>query len=124
MWFLSSLLGLPSSVKLVPSLLCECHVLQLRLLQSCIGLCYLYIVAYVCKSQWKIEAQIAAPYSVRTLMFHYDFVFLDYINNVLLQGLIKSISFHRQVNNEVIDTYSQKKTHDLPRSICCKIVYW
>lgn len=56
-------------------------------------------------------------------MVHYDFVFLGYINNVLLHGLIKSISFHRQVNNEVIDTYSQKTTHDLPRSICCKIVY-
>lgn len=55
-------------------------------------------------------------------MVHYDFVFLGYINNVLLQGLIKSISFQRQVNNEVIDTYSQKMTHELPRSICCKIV--
>lgn len=55
-------------------------------------------------------------------MVHYDFVFLGYINNVLLQGLIKSISFQRQVNNEVIDTYSQKMTHELPRSKCCKIV--
>lgn len=38
-------------------------------------------------------------------MVHYDFVFLGY-NNVLLQSLIKSISFHREVNNEVIDTNS------------------
>lgn len=72
----------------------------------------------------KPKLLLLTVFYVRTLMFHYDFVFLDYINNVLLQGLIKSISFHRQVNNEVIDTYSQKKTHDLPRSICCKIVYW
>lgn len=56
-------------------------------------------------------------------MVHYDFVFLGYINNVLLQGLIKSISIHRQVNNEVIDIYSQKTIHGLLRSICCKIVY-
>lgn len=58
----------------------------------------------------------------RTLMVHYEFVFLGYINNVLLQGLIKSITFKGQVNNEVIDTCSQERTRELPRSICCKIV--
>ena len=70
----------------------------------------------------KPKLPLLTVFYVRTLMVRYDFVFLGYINNMLLQGLIKSISFQRQVNNEVIDTYSQKMTPELPRSICCKTV--
>lgn len=54
----------------------------------------------------KPKLPLLTVFYVRTLMVHYDFVFLGCINNVLLQGLIKSISFQRQVNNEVIDTHS------------------